>query len=503
MKKIKSFFCFLLFVSVAFAQSPQGINYQAVARNSSGAILSNQNIGVRITICLVASGALPVYKETHSVVTNQFGLFTLNIGNGTPTLGTFAAIHWSNSTPYLKVEMDATGGTNYVLMGISQLLSVPYAFYSLNTGDSTKWSTNGNAGTDSTNFIGTTDAHDLRFKVNNIPAGYLSGGATATNNTSFGLNAGNNNSGTYNIAIGTNALDSNTTGYNNIAIGGGALNSNNSGAANVAIGINALLNNTYGVSNVAIGVDALHSHTFSQNISNTSNVAVGEEALYNDIDGFGNTALGRFALSGFSFGFGNTAVGNYADVSAASLSNATAIGLSAISDANNKVRIGNVNVTVVESQVGSWTSSDGRFKTNISDEVKGLQFIKKLHPVIYNFDTRKFDEFLMQNMPDSVKQARMKETNYSMSTKIRHSGFIAQEVEQAAKECGYDFAGVHHPESTDDNWSLSYENFVVPLVKAVQEQQKEIEEQRELIKKQGEMIEGMKIEIKKIKNKIK
>lgn len=432
----------MLMISFSFAQSPQGINYQAVARNTSGAILSNQTIGVRISICMAANGSLPVYVETHSVTTNQFGLFTLNIGNGTPTLGTFSAIQWGALTPYLKVQMDATGGTNYVLMGISQLLSVPYALYSLNTGysDSTKWSLNGNANTDSTNFIGTTDAQDLKFQVNNIPAGYISGGATTTENLSLGLYAGNNSSGNSNTAIGFGSLQNNTIGFHNTVIG---------------------------------------AHTFFQNFK-----------------GSDNTFLGYFSDSNPDSCTGVTAIGTYAHVNA--MHNATALGYAAYVNADNKVRIGDLNVTVVESQVGSWTTSDGRFKTNVTEEVKGLQFIKKLHPVIYNFDTKKFDEFLMQNMPDSIKQERMKgrEEAYARSSNLRHNGFIAQEVEQAAKECNYDFGGVHHPENADDNWSLSYENFVVPLVKAVQEQQKEIEEQRMVIKEMRKEIEGMKNKIK-------
>ena len=67
--------------------------------------------------------------------------------------------------------------------------------------------------------------------------------------------------------------------------------------------------------------------------------------------------------------------------------------------------------------------------------------------------------------------------------KVKYTGFVAQEVEQAAKKLGYDFSGVDVPKSKDGMYGLRYAEFVVPLVKAVQEQQKEIEELKELVAK--------------------
>jgi hypothetical protein len=134
--------------------------------------------------------------------------------------------------------------------------------------------------------------------------------------------------------------------------------------------------------------------------------------------------------------------------------------------------LGDPYVTVVESQVGSWTTSDGRFKNNIKEDVKGLEFIKLLRPVTYNFNTKKFEEFLMQSYPDGIKKKRLAEMDKVATAKassIIQSGFIAQEVAEAVKKSGYNFNGVHAPENPTDNWSLSYEKLTVPLVKAVQE----------------------------------
>ena len=196
-----------------------------------------------------------------------------------------------------------------------------------------------------------------------------------------------------------------------------------------------------------------------------------------------NTVVGTFALSNNTSGNYNSAFGINANVSAGTLINATALGANAAVNANNKVRIGNTSVTVVESNAGSWTTSDGRFKTNVKEEVKGLEFIKLLHPVVYNFDAKKFDQFLRKEMPDSIRKLGMEgmETAMAKATAIRQTGFIAQEVLEAAQKSGYDFNGVHTPESATDNYSISYEKMVVPLVKAVQELAAEVEKLKAML----------------------
>src|SRR5687767_4896741 len=111
-----------------FSQAPQGFNYQAVERNDAGTILSNQNVSLRFTITDGENGAI-LYQETQSKGTNQFGLLTASVGTGSTTIGTFSSIDWSLISPWLRVEMDPAGGSAYVVMGSSPLLSVPYALY--------------------------------------------------------------------------------------------------------------------------------------------------------------------------------------------------------------------------------------------------------------------------------------------------------------------------------------------------------------------------------------
>jgi len=142
----KTVFTFILAVITAFyapAQTPQAFKYQAVARDNAGNILSNQNVSFRMSII---QGALPgtvVYSETHAVTTNEFGLANLEIGRGTPVSGLFSTIDWSITPCFIKTELDPAGGSSFVVMGTSELLSVPYALSTASTATSF-WSKSGN-----------------------------------------------------------------------------------------------------------------------------------------------------------------------------------------------------------------------------------------------------------------------------------------------------------------------------------------------------------------------
>jgi hypothetical protein len=113
------------------AQSPQKMSYQCVVRNPAGALVTNQAVGMKISIIKGSATGTVVFSETYSPnpQTNANGLVTVEIGGGTATLGTFAGIDWSDGPFFLKTETDPSGGTNYNITGTSQLLSVPYALY--------------------------------------------------------------------------------------------------------------------------------------------------------------------------------------------------------------------------------------------------------------------------------------------------------------------------------------------------------------------------------------
>ncbi len=133
MKKIIYHTIFALIITLTgFAQSPESFNYQAVVRDGGGAVLANQTVGVRITLHQTTATGTIAYRETFSPTTNAFGLINLAIGTGTVVSGVFANIDWSAGPYFVEVAIDPAGGTSYVAMGTSQLLSVPYALYAKN-----------------------------------------------------------------------------------------------------------------------------------------------------------------------------------------------------------------------------------------------------------------------------------------------------------------------------------------------------------------------------------
>ena len=125
----------ILSSTLVYGQAPHKFNYQATARDAAGNLITNQTVSLRLSILQGSSTGNSVYSETHNFSTDDFGAVSLNVGDGIPVSGDITTISWGTSSYYLKTEMDETGGTNYSLMGSSQLLSVPYALYSENTGN--------------------------------------------------------------------------------------------------------------------------------------------------------------------------------------------------------------------------------------------------------------------------------------------------------------------------------------------------------------------------------
>ena len=123
----------LIVISTINAQAPQGFNYQATVRNSSGALISNQNVLFKFNIMLNSQTSLPVYSETHFAPTDDLGQVSLVIGTGTPTTGTFSSVNWGSGSYFLGIELNT--GSGYVAMGTTQLLSVPYALYANSSGN--------------------------------------------------------------------------------------------------------------------------------------------------------------------------------------------------------------------------------------------------------------------------------------------------------------------------------------------------------------------------------
>ena len=134
---MKNFFILLslmLICSIAMAQSPERMSYQAVIRDADGQLITNTSVGVQISILQGTAEGPVVFAETHNALTNANGLISIQIGAGTAVTSTLNQVDWALGAYFLKTETDPTGGTNYSISGVSEMLSVPYALYAENSG---------------------------------------------------------------------------------------------------------------------------------------------------------------------------------------------------------------------------------------------------------------------------------------------------------------------------------------------------------------------------------
>lgn len=284
-----------------------------------------------------------------------------------------------------------------------------------------------------------------------------------SSNTAFGMQAlQDNTSGSGNSAHGAFALIQNENGHGNTADGNQALRSNSSGNENTAVGKEALYSNETGDNNSSNGAYSLHSNT-----SGIYNSAHGHGSLHSNTIGNSNTAVGYNSLYYNETGNNNTAFGRSAYFDLTGLSNTNCLGYTAggVVDASNRVEIGNTSITSIAGEVSFTTYSDVRIKDNIREDVPGISFINKLRPVTYNLNIHR-QNAMVYSTADKLDAEW--EGKYDIE-KMKMSGFIAQEVESAANELDYDFSGVDAPANPQDLYGLRYSEFVVPLVKAVQE----------------------------------
>ena len=138
MKKFYIFLCLAIAsLTQLQAQTPQGFNYQATVRNTTGELIVNSNVYFKFNVIQGAQTTVPVFTETHYVPTDDLGQVTLIIGEGTANTGVFSEIEWSLGSYFLGIELSIDGPNDYVAMGTTQLLSVPYALYAANSGNAT------------------------------------------------------------------------------------------------------------------------------------------------------------------------------------------------------------------------------------------------------------------------------------------------------------------------------------------------------------------------------
>lgn len=239
-------FALTILSSATFVQTPQKFKYQAVARDANGNPDTNALIGVRVTIL---NGASPVYTETHTATTNQFGLFNLEIGGGAG----FTAINWSTGNKNICLDFDFSGGTNYTLLGDTvPLLSVPYALYSETAGISLT-----DFDTDSTNELQTISKAGNTISLSN-------GGGSVTDNDSQTL------------AISGNALSVSNGNTITLPVVNGIIIVDNSNYSTVSVTNNSYveINGTVNISNNYSGLNYTGLHISGGKFSGTGSPTI-------------------------------------------------------------------------------------------------------------------------------------------------------------------------------------------------------------------------------------
>jgi trimeric autotransporter adhesin len=356
------------------------------------------------------------------------------------------------------------------------------------------WGLTGNSGSNpANNFLGTTDDQPLQFRINNQFAGIID---SANGLTFLGYGAGKNITGRLNTAIGFKSLYLNTDGVYNTANGDHALFSNTTGSNNTANGVHALISNSTGSDNTANGASALLKNNESYN------TACGSEALFNTTASQYNVALGYHAGYNYDNGYNNVFLGANTSPGGPGYYNDIAIGLGVICTDVSQAKIGNSATASIGGYVDWSNLSDERYKKNMQQNVPGLAFVNLLKPITYTLDVNGIEAKLHEHdkaqktpdgkaLPNPMDNAFMKQAMDEKS-KIVYTGFAAQEVALAAQSIGYNFSGVDKPKDDQQSfYGLRYGEFVVPLVKAVQELSEQTVAEKKIIEQQQEKINDL------------
>jgi hypothetical protein len=506
-------FVFIVFVNQTFAQVPQGFNYQAVARNSAGVLLSGTNLGVLLTVHQGSAGGTIVYSERQTPTTNQFGLFTVTVGQGTQiSANAFNTIDWSTGNYWLEVGLDVSGGTSYTAMGSSQLLSVPYAMFSGNSSeipigtsgqtlrhDGSNWVANSvlyNSGTKigintiapqrDISIYGGSSFASLQFTSSTTTEGFYNGFSLGLNTSAGDAYIANHENQP--ISIYTNSAirmkigadgkigigTSSPTGLLEISGGGSGLgfptlNLINPDATGVGIFVQT---NSTDAATVITNANTTGDATFTKMFDGGASDLI-------RFDNFGTLHHGRISLfagntgtspGGFAYPFNNSTTGGlifgsidntgiYSNIIDVYLSS----GLNGIFEPwnNNVISCGSLSYkwTAVYATNGTIQTSDEKMKENITPISYGLNEVMKLKPVSYQWKDKNALigngnslGFIAQDLEKLIPDV------------VVHEKISQQQMENAKKVKGIDITDT-------DTYGVKYSEMIPVLVNAIQQQQ--------------------------------
>jgi hypothetical protein len=507
-------FVFIVFANQTFAQVPQGFNYQAVARNSAGVLLSGTNLGVLLTVHQGSAGGTIVYSERQTPTTNQFGLFTVTVGQGTQiSAGAFNAIDWSMGNYWLEVGLDVSGGTSYTQMGTSQLLSVPYAMFAGSSSEIPVGTSGQTLRHDGSNWLANDVLYNSGSKIGintNTPQRDISiyGGSSFA---SLQFTSSTTTQGFYNgfsLGLNTSAGDAYIANHENqpISIYTNATTRMKIGAdGKIGIGTTAptgLLDISGGGSGLGfptlnvVNSDATGVGAFIQtNSTDASIVVTNSNATGNTIfakyfdggafdlinfDNYEGLHYGRIKLfagntstspGGMIFPFLNQPEGGLV---LGSINNATST-LTNIVDLYTVAVGSNIfepywnNVTSCGSSSYKWTSvwatngviqtSDEKQKENIKDISYGLNTVMALKPVSYQWK----DKNALVGNGNSLGFVAQ-DLEKVIPDVVVHNKITAEEIAYAKKAKGIDI-------TETDTYGVKYSEMIPVLVNAIQQQQ--------------------------------
>jgi hypothetical protein len=451
-KVIFGFLTALFFVGNSQAQAPEAMNYQAVARDGSGFLISSQILNVRVGVYSGIGGATLEYEETHSVSTNQYGQFSLKIGTGTATSGLFSDIVWALDEHHLKVEVDA--GSGYVDLGTTQMVSVPYALHAATADVAGPWELNTTNAYYNNGFVGIgTDTPNQRLHVH-TPGGvnYIQVSDGTTGPTA-GLRVGVNGSGNGFLLNDhpTGNLFLTTNGSNRIAITHDGLVGIGTNSPDYPLQLHASSGFSYmrfsdAVTGTSSGLRVGLSGTGDAYIINDESLkdlSLGTEGTTRmRIDANGNVGINettpeqvlhiKQTVSNKGLRIEHNSTADYWE---------NGVG---VTTKNYKFYYNNIFRADISSVDGSYTqSSDRRLKKNITYMESVLDRVMLLKPATYNY---------IDNDDDAV----------------RSTGFVAQEVQTVFPNLVRDMDGGYK--------GVVYDGFAVISIRAIQELNTQLQE---------------------------